>query len=258
MRPICAQKSLGLEEQGMVMGNGDGSGWCGSTFSKFLTLLSCCISSGFIDFCSTFDNFTPLASVLHQTFQAIRADTERFHGDLLCVLGVLALRQFTIEQFLWKAVIFHADNMTCPRKLWLSQDGVDARCQGCVFAIWCRDSSSDRLCESGLVSLYAVDKLSMFHNYKGGQVKMIAQYTLILVASKMPLWFHTFLLSQLMAALICVNLVFTSLPMREGAAKVGELLNHLQSLYLDGDVGLNIWFSRCWLVHHFYLFCADG
>ena len=43
---------------------------------------------------------------------------------------------------------------------------------------------------------------------------------------------------------------------REGAAKVG--FYQFQLLSLDGDVMLNIWFSRCWLMHHFCLFCADG
>ena len=54
-------------------------------------------------FRSTFDNFTPLVSVLRQIFQAIRG--EIFHGDLQCVLeslflasfGAFALRQFAIE-----------------------------------------------------------------------------------------------------------------------------------------------------------------
>ena len=45
---------------------------------------------------------------------------------------------------------------------------------------------------------------------------------------------------------------------REGAAEVGELFYHLQLLTIDGDVGLDVWLSGCWLVHHFRLFCADG
>ena len=110
--------------------NGGGSGWCCCAFSKFPAQLSCCISSGFTDFYSMFDNFMPLVSVLHQIFKTIRGDTKRFHRDLQCVfetlflayLGILALRQFTIEQFLWIAVIFQVDNMTGPMKLWLHQD----------------------------------------------------------------------------------------------------------------------------------------
>ena len=73
-----------------------------------------------------FDNLTALVSVLCQTFQAIRGDSERFHGDLPCViqalfpasLGELALSEFAEEQFLREAVIFHADNMTGPTNLW--------------------------------------------------------------------------------------------------------------------------------------------
>ena len=125
---LCVEESRAMRTR-----NVGGSGWCGSTFSKFPVQLSCCISSGFTDFSSTFYNFTPLVSVLCQIFQAIRGKNERFHGDLqyifevlfLVSLGVLALRQFTVEQFLWEAVIFHVDNMTSPTKLWLIQDGVD-------------------------------------------------------------------------------------------------------------------------------------
>ena len=66
----------------------------------FHAQLSCCVSSGFTDFRSTFDNFMPLVSVLCLVFQAIRGDTERFYEDLQCVfeapfldsLGALALR----------------------------------------------------------------------------------------------------------------------------------------------------------------------
>ena len=38
----------------------------------------------------------------------------------------------------------------------------------CVFVMWCPESSSDRSYESGLASLYATDKLSMFHSHNGG------------------------------------------------------------------------------------------
>ena len=69
--------------------NGGGSGWCGSAFSKFPAQLSCFVYSGFTDFRSTFDNFTPLHSVLRQIFQAIRGDTKSFHGDLQCVFEAL-------------------------------------------------------------------------------------------------------------------------------------------------------------------------
>ena len=100
---LCAEESWVERTR-----NGGGSGWCGSAFSKFLVQISCCVSSDFTDFCSTFDNFKPLVSVLQQIFLAIRSDTERLLGDLQCIfeacflafLGVLALRQFAIEHFL--------------------------------------------------------------------------------------------------------------------------------------------------------------
>ena len=81
--------------------NGSGSGWCGSTFSKFPLLLSCCVPFFFTDFRSTFENFTPLVSVLSQIFQTNMSGKDlksfpdnyvtmkRFHGDLLCVFEAL-------------------------------------------------------------------------------------------------------------------------------------------------------------------------
>ena len=39
------------------------------------------------------------------------------------------------------------------------------RCRWCVFAMWCRESSLDRSCESGFSSLSAVDKLFPFHSH---------------------------------------------------------------------------------------------
>ena len=59
IRPICGWKRLV---------------WYGIAFSKFPLQLSCCISSGFTDFRSTFDNFTLLVSVLQQIFQARKKD----------------------------------------------------------------------------------------------------------------------------------------------------------------------------------------
>ena len=121
--------------RGKVLGSVGGNGWCGIAFSKFPALLSYCDSSGLTDFRPTSDNFTLLVSAFRQIFQAInKGVTERFHGDFQCVfevlflasLGALVPRQFAVEQFLQKAVIFHADNMTGPTKLWLHQDGVDA------------------------------------------------------------------------------------------------------------------------------------
>ena len=41
-------------------------------------------------------------------------------------MGALSLRQFAGEQFLREVVIFHADNLSGPPKLWLHQDGVAA------------------------------------------------------------------------------------------------------------------------------------
>ena len=45
---------------------------------------------------------------------------------------------------------------------------------------------------------------------------------------------------------------------REGAAEVGELFYHLQSLSLDSDVGLDIWFSLVLAGASLQSFCADG
>ena len=143
---IANETNLYREESWAVRTrNGSSSGWCGSVFSKLPAQLSCCVSFGFTDFRSTSDNFMPLVSVLRQIFQAIRSDTERFHGDLQCIfealflasLGALALRQFAIEQLLQEVVIFHVDNMTGPMKLWLHQDGVDAWEEKPKLKLWC-------------------------------------------------------------------------------------------------------------------------
>ena len=127
MRPICARKSLEQWKQRMVAAVAD-------VAVHFLSFLHSSVSSGFTDLRSTLDNFTPLVLVLRQIFQAIRCDTERFHGDLQCIFealflaswGALALRQFAVGQFLWEAMIFNVEIMTGPTKLWLHQDGVDA------------------------------------------------------------------------------------------------------------------------------------
>ena len=86
---------------------------------------------------------------------------------------------------------------------------------------------------------------------------MTARCTLILVASKMPL--IPYIPAQVAQGCthFCesdVHLIIHDHSFREFAAMVGELLYHLQSLSLDGDVGFVTWFSRCWLVHYFYLF----
>ena len=169
MRSICAQKSLGEWEQEMVMAVAD-------VVVDFLSFLCCSVTV----FLLVSQTFTPLVSVLRQIFKAIRSDTKRFHGDLLYVFEALFLASFEhlpwdsspYSSFFLEAVIFYADNMTGPTKLWLHQDWEEKPelklwYEGCVFAMWCWESFSDRLCQSGLASLYAVDKLSTFHCHKG-------------------------------------------------------------------------------------------
>ena len=53
----------------------------------------------------------------------------------------------------------------------------------------------------------------------------------------------------------CFYLVIHDDRLREGAAEVGELFYHLQLLSFDGDVGLDLCFSRHWLVHHLSFLC---
>ncbi len=83
---------------------------------------------------------------------------------------------------------------------------------------------------------------------------MTARYTLILVASPIPC-------IPVKSAKGCthscesgVHLIIHDDRLREGAMEVGEFFYHIQSLSLDSDVGLDVWFSRHWLVHHFCLF----
>ena len=79
---------------------------------------------------------------------------------------------------------------------------------------------------------------------------MTVRYTLILIAFVMPLRFHTFTLSWPKAALAFVA-SGVHLVINDDRLGEGELFYHLQSLSLDSDVGLDVWFSR-------RLFCADG
>ena len=44
----------------------------------------------------------------------------------------------------------------------------------------------------------------------------------------------------------------------EGAAKVGEIVNNLQSLSIDSDGRLDVIFTGCWLKHHFRFLCTNG
>ena len=87
---------------------------------------------------------------------------------------------------------------------------------------------------------------------------MTPRYTLILAASEMPNRLYTFLLSQLRVILaFCksvVHLVIHDDRLREGAAKEGELVCYLQSLFLDGNVELYVGVTMCWLLLHFCLF----
>ena len=39
----------------------------------------------------------------------------------------------------------------------------------------------------------------------------------------------------------------------ESAAKISELVHHIQLLPVDADARFNVWFARCWLLHHFRL-----
>ena len=43
-----------------------------------------------------------------------------------------------------------------------------------------------------------------------------------------------------------VHLVIHDDRLRKGAVEVSELFYHFQALFLDGDVGLDVWFSRRW------------
>ena len=112
-------------------------------------------------------------------------------------------------------------------------------CQGCVFAMWCWESSSGRSCESGLASLYAIDKLSTFHSHKGGgnnNSSVYLDFGCLRDVSPIP---HIPVESVKGCAHFCesVHLIIHDNKLIEGTAKVGELFYSLQSLSLDGHVG---------------------
>ena len=118
---LCAEESWAVRTR-----NSGGSGWCCSAFSKFTSQLGWCVSSGFTEFHSMFDNFTLLVSVLWQIFQAIRGDTKDFMETIIEALLLASLGTLILRQFLQGAVIFHSDNMTGPKKQLLYQDDIDA------------------------------------------------------------------------------------------------------------------------------------
>ena len=90
--------------------NGRGSDWC--AFSKFPAQLSCGVPSCFRDFRSTFENFTPLVSVLCRIFEAVRGDIERFHGDLRCVFDALFLASTCSETVRRRAIFSYTRALT--------------------------------------------------------------------------------------------------------------------------------------------------
>ena len=108
--------------------------------------------------------------------------------------------------------------MTSPTKLLLHQDGVDAGKETRVYTTvsgmcfrYVMPNISLRLVVWKWFSFFsAVDKLSTFHSHKGENHRTTDRYTLILVASEMPLRFHTILLSRPKATFAFASLVFTS------------------------------------------------
>ena len=69
-------------------------------------------------------------------------------------------------------------------------------------------------------------------------VRTTALYTLISVASEIPLGFHSLLLRQHLILRCHDN------RLKKGAAEVGELFYNVKSLSLDGDVELDVSFFQ--------------
>ena len=258
---LCVEESWAMRTR-----NGGGSGWCGTAISKFPVQLGYCVSSGFTNLRSMFDNFVLLVSVLHQIFQAIRGDTKRFCEDLPCLWSAFfgLLKNTCPETVHRRAVSLGGGELLCRQhdqsneavissrwcRCWEEKPELKLCCLGCVFAMWCWESSSDRSHESSLASLYAVDKQSMFHSHKGGWGKndslVYLDFGCLWNASLIP---HIPVGSAKGCTRFCessFHLTIHDNRLREGAAELGELFYYLQLLSLDGDVGLNIWFSgRC-------------
>ena len=163
--------------------NGVGSGWCGSAFSKFPAQLSYCVFYRFTDFRSTFDNFTPLVSVLRQIFQG------RYWNI-----------SWKPSVCLWSAFsdLLGSAFPEIVRRRAVSSEGGDVSCgqydrpnEAVITSRWCR-------CWEEKPELKLLKRTT-------------ARYTLILVASEMPLRFNTILLSRPKAALAFTSLVFLSL-----------------------------------------------
>ena len=112
-----------------------------------------------------------------------------------------------------------------------------------------------------LAFLYAIDKLSTFQSHKGwGKNDSSVYFDFDCLWNASPISHIPIELAK-GCTHFCESGVYPITQddrLREGAAEDCELFYHLQSLSLVDDVGLNIWFSRWWLVHHFCLFCSDG
>ena len=237
---LCAEESWAVRTR-----NGDGSGWCGSAFSKFLAQLSCCIPSCFTDFHSMFENFTPLVFVLCQIFQAIRGDRKIWQRPSVCLWSAFSslFGSACPETICCRAVSSEGGDLSCgqhdrPNKAviasrwcrcWEEKSKLKLWCQRCVFAMWCHEPSLDRLCESGLASLALISRPCFTAIKEGGRnnSSVYLDFGCLQDATLIP---H--ILVELAKGCTCfcesgAHLVIHDDILREGATEVGELFYHL-------------------------------
>ena len=179
--------------------NGGASGWYGTAFSKFPAQLSCCVSSGFIDFCFMFDHF--------MSFIYLVPDIPGNKGLYWKISGKPSVRLWSTfsgplgsacsETVHCRAVSLGGGDLSCGQQDRTNNAVIATRCCRC----WEREArikTSElvrcfchvmprvflRSYESVLASLYAVDKLSTFHSHKGGWYIYIYIYIYIYKISK--------------------------------------------------------------------------
>ena len=182
MRPISVRKSLGQWEQEMVAAVAD-------VAVPFLSFLRSSVAA----FLLVSQTFAPcLTTSRHLSLSCTRYSWQLrlIPKDFIETLTVCLCRAFSgllVESACFKTIRCRAvssggGDISCGQhdqsnkaviasrwcRCWKEKPELKLQCQGCVFSIWCQESSSDRSCESGLASLYAIDKLSSFHSCKGG------------------------------------------------------------------------------------------
>ena len=168
MRPICARKSLGQWEQGMVV------------TVPFLSFLRSSVAA----FLLVSQTFVPRLTSSHNLFLSYaryswqlaryQKNSWKYSACLRSAFFSGLLGSACPEIVHRRAVSSGGGDLSCEQQGQPNEAVIASRwcrcceeklelkllCRGCIFAIWYRESSSDSSCETGLASFYTADKLS--------------------------------------------------------------------------------------------------